>query len=293
MLFALLANLFAVTEARTPFVQDKLTVFFNNLLGKYVATNIDRTKDTAKDVVYGLNWQHIAYVFIALSFVVRIPFLANFMSRNKQALEKHVSKQTDNKKNIALMVFLGLATFEGIYLVDKMNPMWAYMTDRINNNVAYAGLALGAFAIGHLLYLHRTLGTSWAAATVSVQKIDQPMKIKGPYGFARHPLYLNFLLHPFAVLLISQNWLLAAVFTPWVLYAVSRIKNEERLLIDQFGADYVDYMGRVPALGPLDRVLGRNLGLTKAEAVVEMSRRGEKKDFSSSAPVATGTRSKG
>jgi len=266
MIFALL-NLLAVAEGRTV-VQDKITVMFNKLLGKYLYTNIERAKDTtthsAKEMFYRLNWQRIGYLFIFTVFLARIPFLINFMTKNREGVAKQTSKFADNKKHIALMVVLGLATFEGLYLVDKLNPAWARIMDPANDIIGYIGLAIGAIALGNMFYLHNNLGDSWAA-TVSVQK-DHQLKLRGPYGYARHPMYLNFLLHPLAVLLITQNWLLTAVFTPWVLYAVSRIKREERMLIDQFGASYVDYMNKVPALGPLDKLFGHNLGLSKSEA---------------------------
>lgn len=266
-----------IAEARTNVVQEKATDLFNNLLGKYIFTNLERTKDTAVENVRTLNWQHISYIFVLASVLVRIPFLVNLLTKNKDT--KQSSRFADSNKHKALMVLLGLGTFEGLYLVDKLNPTWAYLTVPANSTMGWFGLAIGAFAIAHLVYLHSALGSSWSA-TVTVQK-DHALKIRGPYRYARHPMYLNFFLHPIAVLLISQNWLLALVFTPWVLYAISRVKREERLLIDQFGQSYVDYIHKVPALGPLDKLLGRNLGLTNHEAQLIVEKRdlaAEKKD---------------
>jgi protein-S-isoprenylcysteine O-methyltransferase Ste14 len=250
------------------------------LLGRFVKTyvkmNVDRsidgTKRTAEETVRKLNWQNIGYLFILLTVLVRVPFIAKYLSKNQLLQGKPSSVHADSKLQQIALVLLGLATFEGIYLVDKLNPIWAYITFPPNDTVSYVGVALGALAIGHLLYLHRSLGSSWAA-TISIQK-DHALKIRGPFGNARHPMYLNFLLHPIALLLITQNWLLSLVFVPWVLYAVSRIKREERLLIDEFGQSYIDYMQKVPALGPIDKLLGRNLGLNRAEAQAVLDKRG-------------------
>jgi len=289
MLFQLLNIFFAmflvdasVTTSKRPasMIREKLTGLFNSLLGKYIYTNVELTAESAKDKVQQLNWQHISYLFILLAVAVRLPFIVNYLSKNKTLTKKVSSVHSDTNKNRILLVLLFLGTFEGLYLVDKLNPSWAYLTLPPVDTVSYIGLGLGAIALGQLFYLHRTLGSSWSA-TVSVQK-DHALKIQGPYSYARHPMYLNFLLHPIALLLMSQNWLLAAVFTPWVLYAASRVKREERLLIEEFGQTYVDYMQKVPAFGPLDKLLGRNLGLSKAEAIVVLNQRGTTTGSSSS-----------
>jgi protein-S-isoprenylcysteine O-methyltransferase Ste14 len=258
-----------IVAARTNLIQDKATDLFNKLLGKYIYTNLEKTKDTAVENVRTLNWQHISYIFILTSVLVRLPFLVNLISKNQ--VTRQSSKFADSNKHKALMVLLALGTFEGLYLLDKLNPLWSYVTVPANNTMGWFGLAIGTFAIAHLVYLHSALGSAWSA-TITVQK-DHALKIRGPYRYARHPMYLNFLLHPIAVLLISQNWLEALIFTPWVLYAISRVKREERLLIDQFGQSYVDYMHKVPALGPLDKLLGRNLGLTHSEAQMIVTKR--------------------
>jgi protein-S-isoprenylcysteine O-methyltransferase Ste14 len=94
---------------------------------------------------------------------------------------------------------------------------------------------------------------------------DHKLVICGAYQYTRHPMYLNFIMHPLVVLLISQNWFLTLAYTPWVACALLRIRREERMLVNIFGQAYLDYMLRVPALGPL-QWLNKHCGLSHIEA---------------------------
>lgn len=76
---------------------------------------------------------------------------------------------------------------------------------------------------------------------------DKPEVIqKGVFGIVRHPVYLAEILTYLGLLFLSISivsafiWLLAIIF----LYGISRY--EERLLLDNFGDEYREYMSRVP-----------------------------------------------
>ena len=51
-------------------------------------------------------------------------------------------------------------------------------------------------------------------------------------------------------LLATLNWLLAWCVSGLCVLTLRRIKTEERILIGLFGAQYLEYRQRVPALGP-------------------------------------------
>jgi protein-S-isoprenylcysteine O-methyltransferase Ste14 len=72
----------------------------------------------------------------------------------------------------------------------------------------------------------------------------------GIYGVIRHPSYLGLLVNAFGWGLAFRSWagvLLAALLVPLLL---ARIRSEEALLRDQFGAEYDAYCARTSRLIP-------------------------------------------
>jgi len=63
-------------------------------------------------------------------------------------------------------------------------------------------------------------------------------------------MYTSFILQPVCVLLISQNWLLSIFWSVWIIFAACRINEEERLLIELFGGEYIEYKKTVGAFFP-------------------------------------------
>lgn len=78
-----------------------------------------------------------------------------------------------------------------------------------------------------------------------------PFTVRGPYRWVRHPQYLFVLLlvwsHPD---LTADRLLFNGIITAWIVLGTVW---EERDLVEQFGADYLDYQRRVPMLLPYRR----------------------------------------
>ena len=74
---------------------------------------------------------------------------------------------------------------------------------------------------------------------------------EGPYAKMRHPIYLAFLLMQVSVLLLTSNWLIGlsglAIIVAVILI---RVPEEEKLLIEQFGDEYREYMKNTGAFLP-------------------------------------------
>jgi protein-S-isoprenylcysteine O-methyltransferase Ste14 len=80
---------------------------------------------------------------------------------------------------------------------------------------------------------------------------DHKIKKEGVYRLIRHPSYLGSLLSFVGFGLSLNNWISLLIITVLVSFAMlSRIKIEERLLTQQFGSDYSDYMKKTFRLIP-------------------------------------------
>jgi len=113
----------------------------------------------------------------------------------------------------------------------------------------WAGLvpAFAAFAL--LEWCHATLGRNWSGR-VQVLK-EHELVVGGPYRWVRHPMYTAGLMASASALLLSANWLVGG---SWLALHgcqfAGRIPLEERLMVQQFGDTYRQYMRRTGRLLP-------------------------------------------
>ena len=95
----------------------------------------------------------------------------------------------------------------------------------------------------------KTLGKEWSITARVVT--GHKLAMKGPYNFVRHPIYTGML-----GMLVATG--IAISYWPALLVAIAvyfsgtliRIRSEERLLRETFGAEFEAYVRRVPALLP-------------------------------------------
>ena len=114
-------------------------------------------------------------------------------------------------------------------------PIWA----------RWAGLVLGVFSIFLNAWSHKTLSTKLGEDfDPMLRLLKVPALVKdGPYTKMRHPIYLAFLLMQTSVLLLTSNWVIGLCGIAIIVSVIIiRIPEEENLLIEQFGAEYREYM---------------------------------------------------
>jgi len=81
-------------------------------------------------------------------------------------------------------------------------------------------------------------GKSYVHTTVLVDR--------GPYALVRHPQYLAGILMGFALGMIAQHWLVVFLGVLVAVITYTGTYQEERNLVEKFGADYEAYRCRVP-----------------------------------------------
>ena len=96
----------------------------------------------------------------------------------------------------------------------------------------------------------RVLGKQWSLQARVLE--DHKLVREGPYRFVRHPIYTGMLGMLIATGLVYSHWV--AFVAALALYGVGtaiRVRSEEKLLREQFGAAFDDYKRRVPAVVPV------------------------------------------
>jgi protein-S-isoprenylcysteine O-methyltransferase Ste14 len=96
---------------------------------------------------------------------------------------------------------------------------------------------------------HADLGKNWS---ISLEVRERHALVQtGIYRFIRHPMYASFFVLALAQFLLLPNWGAGAagLVGVSVLYAF-RVQNEERLMHETFGGDYIQYMTKTKRLIP-------------------------------------------
>ncbi len=117
-----------------------------------------------------------------------------------------------------------------------------------SETMRYSGLAL--YTVGNTLALValRALGKQYSGY-VTIQE-DHQLVQTGIYGVIRHPIDLRAILVMLGLPLVFRSWLVLPALALGVVFAAARIRQEEKLLREQFGAEFDAYRRRTWRLLP-------------------------------------------
>ena len=174
-------------------------------------------------------------------YVIRIPF------------ERKVKRERviDARHRLRELVLLSCSTM-GLGIIPLF---WAtsHVFDYADYPYSVAQFGLGTLVFALSLWLfrrtHADLGRNWSVTLETRKKHE--LVATGVYAWVRHPMYSAFWLLAVAQAFLLANWIAGlAGIVGWGILFFLRVGHEERLMIDTFGRDYVDYMGRTKRVVP-------------------------------------------
>jgi len=118
-------------------------------------------------------------------------------------------------------------------------------------SIALAAIVLALGVAGALLFDRsaRALGANWSL--VARMREEHQLVREGPFARMRHPIYFAMLLLLIALSIgLGHIWGLIAAIPLFVVGTLIRIREEERLLRQQFGDAYDSYARETPAFIP-------------------------------------------
>lgn len=171
-------------------------------------------------------------------------FLSEVFLNRRFRSGKDDRREQDHGTMRIIWITIGIANSLGILFV--FLAKWP-----ISNNIVlpYIGLGLIIVGIAFRFFSILTLGRHF---TVDVTiRANHQLKKDGIYRLIRHPSYLGSILS-FIGFGISLNNLISLLIISFMVTAamLHRIRIEERLLREQFGDEYADYMKRTYRLIP-------------------------------------------
>jgi protein-S-isoprenylcysteine O-methyltransferase Ste14 len=126
-----------------------------------------------------------------------------------------------------------------------------FSPDHFGKSLILAVVVLCLGVAGALLF-HRSakaLGDNWSL--IARTRSEHELVRNGPFARMRHPIYLSMLLLLAALGLgLGHVWGLIAAVPVFLLGTIIRIREEERLLHQQFGEEYARYASETPAFIP-------------------------------------------
>ena len=174
-------------------------------------------------------------------YVIRYPF-------ERRAKKVGVTKSLFGWRESGL---LSLA-FLGLWIVPAIYALTGFPAT-LDRPLIPAIAVLGVVSLCGGLFLfyrsHADLGRNWS---ISLEiRNEHRLVTTGIYRLIRHPMYSSFFLLAVAQLMLLPNWFAGAtgLIGVGLLYAF-RIRQEERMMSERFGAEYRDYMAHTARLIP-------------------------------------------
>ena len=127
----------------------------------------------------------------------------------------------------------------GIILYLLAPPWWIWTRFPFRELTQWLGIIIAIPPILYLVWVHRHLDTQWSIA-LELQE-HHKLITSGPYKRIRHPMYLGIFIYTFGLSLVASDILVFIffMFSIWVNYR--RIPDEEQMMIDEFGEEYLEY----------------------------------------------------
>lgn len=153
-----------------------------------------------------------------------------------------------DRRQVAYRIGLGVVGFLGLLAVGPWE--YTHLAGPLPRDGLLAWLGIGLFAAGTFLY-------SWAmwalhgqfTIRLSVEAGDR-LVTSGPYRFVRHPGYSGFVLALPGIGLALGSLAILALAVLILAWIVTRIRDEEAMLVAEFGDAYRAYQRRTKRLIP-------------------------------------------
>lgn len=138
----------------------------------------------------------------------------------------------------ALLVVAWISFF--LPLLWVVTPLLAFADYPLHPAPLVAGTLCLALGLWLFARSHADLGTNWSI-TLEVRENHRLVR-EGLYCRVRHPMYLSLLVYGLGQWLVLPNWIAGpSYFVAMALLFALRLRPEERMMVETFGAEYEAY----------------------------------------------------
>jgi protein-S-isoprenylcysteine O-methyltransferase Ste14 len=141
----------------------------------------------------------------------------------------------------AMIVFIVLWS-----LLPFLLPVWAQFI--VPSLIRWIGFGICILLTFAMIWVGQHLGRQ-VSGTLEI-KDSHLLVTSGPYKYIRHPMYLVYTIFNLGLLLISVNLVLIIIIVLGIVLMIARLPVEEKMLLEQFGDAYREYMQNTSRLLP-------------------------------------------
>lgn len=179
----------------------------------------------------------LGFTIFLLIFLLFVQFL--WISTDKLSFSQFISEtQKGNRSRTFLFIFfiIVLQIITGILI-----PFPIYHYGMI---FILAGLALYELGMALIIWAKFSLQGNWGVPGEHNIRYQKKLITSGPFALSRNPIYLGLLIITFGFGITVQSYL-ALLFIPLYFYFMGIIKQEEAVLLEHFGQEYIEYKKKV------------------------------------------------
>jgi len=197
----------------------------------------------------------IAFFVVLFSFLFVLTAYTQKAKARKETSTKRVQLHNEHEVPLLLNIrkIFGISFYLGIMVWTFAPKYMEWSSLALPVWARWAGLGLGLLSIALNAWSHKTLSQKLGEDFDPVLRLLKvPALVKdGPYANMRHPIYLAFLMMQISVLFLTSNWLIGLSGIAIIVAVIAiRIPEEEKMLIEQFGDEYRNYMKITGSLLP-------------------------------------------
>lgn len=188
-------------------------------------------------------------LLFAVFWVVRLYYVRKTRDPNapRSRKERREAMRKEGKSGIILIILTYVELI--LILLYVWGPAWMNWADLIFPYfILWSGAGLMAISIPLMSWVHRILGKHYSYALET--KTEQKLVTTGPYSRVRHPLYSAHNIFNLGMVLLTANIPLIIFAIIGVPLTYVRMKDEERMMIEQFGSEYEEYIERTGRIFP-------------------------------------------
>ncbi len=169
---------------------------------------------------YWQAWIYCGVLFIPVFFVVFY-----FLKKDPELLERRMRMKEKEEKQKTIQI-LGIIIFFSGFIIPGLDYRYHW-----SNVPVYLVIAANAIVLSGYIFVFLVLReNSYASRIIEVEK-GQKVITTGPYAIVRHPMYLGVLvMYLFTPLALGSYWAII-FFLPLIPLLVSRLLNEEEVLL--------------------------------------------------------------
>jgi protein-S-isoprenylcysteine O-methyltransferase Ste14 len=190
--------------------------------------------------MYEVQFKIILAILLLIDTGVRL-----YYQRNRKGFQRAFVKHERREKFFYYLVSLGLIPIL-FYLFTSWIDIFRFPFPAF---VRWLGAII--ILAGDLLFVwaHRTLGRNWSPI-LEIRK-GHTLVTNDPYRFVRHPMYAAIFIIGVGISLLSSNWLVSLSYmVPVITMYLVRISDEEKMMIEEFGSEYVKYTKKTGRIIP-------------------------------------------